>query len=197
MLSAIREFRREAKARVKRQDYPHDEAGRAIIKMTVHDAAAFLSPYSQGATEVISGETAKFIRDSALGLPPKEEFSLHVYSDCIGDAEQKIYPDAIHSYFERNFADTAREMRLHAIQAIIMFVVGLIALSVMVVGEQLGWGEVWVECVDIFAWVFLWESVDIFFLERAALKRRAKRYLFLTKMNVEFFPLSELSEMKA
>ena len=84
-------------------------------------------------------------------------------------------------------------MRFNAIQTVVMLVVGLLALSVMVIGEQLGWGEVWIECIDIFAWVLLWESVDIFFLERTALKRRAKRYLSFIKMHVEFFPLSELN----
>lgn len=192
MFGAIREFRREAKARIKRQDYPRDEAGRATIKMTVHDDSEFLSSYSHGAAEVISSETAEFIRDSALGLPPKEEFTLQIYSDCIDAEEQKIYPEAIHTYFERNFADTAREMRINAVQAIIMFVIGVLALGVMIIGEHLGWGEVWVECLDIFAWVFLWESVDIFFLERTALRRRANRYLSFVKMNVQFFPLSEL-----
>ena len=191
MFKALREFSREAKARIKRQNYPHDEDGRATIEMTIHDDGEFLSPYSHGAAEVISGETADFIRDSALGLPPKEEFSLRIYSDCIDDDKKEIYREAIHTYFDRNFADTAREMHLNTIQAVIMFIIGVVALGVMIAGERLGWGEIWVECIDIFAWVFLWETVDVFCLERTALRRRAMRYLAFVNMNVTFLPLSE------
>ena len=192
MFKAIRELKRETSARLKRQNTARDEQGRTLINMTVRDDSTFLSPYSHSAAEVISSETAEFIRDSALGHKPKEEFALHIYSDCIDGAKQETYTDAIHSYFERNFIDNAREMFINTIQALVMFTIGVIALVVMIVAERLGWGQIWIECIDIFAWVFLWESVDVFFLERMTLRRRAKRHLAFIRMDVKFYPLSAL-----
>ena len=81
-------------------------------------------------------------------------------------------------------------MRLNTIQSVVMCLIGLIALSFMILSENLGWGNLWVECIDIFAWVFLWETVDLFFLERAVIRRKAKRYWAFEKMEVLFFPLS-------
>lgn len=196
MFKAIREFRRETAARMERQSCPHDEAGRAVIEMTIHDNGEFLSPYSHGAVEVINDDTAEFIRNSALGLPAKEKFSLQIYSDCVEKTEQVVYTNAIHEYFSRHFADCARDMRLNAIQSVVLFAIGIVALLVMILAEQLDWGALWIECIDIFAWVFLWETVDLFFLERSALRRRAKRYLSFEKMEVIFHPLSDLNKTK-
>ena len=45
----------------------------------------------------------------------------------------------------------------------------------MFVLSELGAGAVWTECVDIFAWVFLWEAVDQFFIERKGVLLKMKR----------------------
>lgn len=193
MFKAIREFHREISARADRKNWPRDESGRAVIKMAVHDKSAFLSPYSHGAGEVINDEAAEFIRNSALGHTPKEQFSLHIYSDCINETEQEVYKNAIHEYFNRHFSDNAREMFINTLQSVVMFGIGLIGLMFMILAQQLGWGEIWVECIDIFAWVFLWETVDLFFLERATLRRKARRFLAFAKMEVNFYSLSTLN----
>ena len=190
MIKALKEFKKETDARIKRQEIARDEENRAVLEMTVRDTSGFLSPYSHSAAETVSEEAAEFLRNSALGLNPSEELSLHVHSDCIDEHEQRVYPHAIRTYFERHYADTRREMRSNAIQSAIMLTVGLLALAVMILGEHLGWGQIWIECIDIFAWVFLWETVDLFFLTRTMLRRRARRYLAFMRIHIKFFSLT-------
>ncbi len=50
-------------------------------------------------------------------------------------------------------------------------------------------GEVWKECIDIFAWVFLWEAVDQFFIERGAIMLRRKRFKNFLEMEVSYSSL--------
>lgn len=190
MFRAFKELKQGMGARSERKNCLRDEAGRVVIEMTIHDNGSFFSPYSHGAEEVINDETAEFIRNSALGLPAKEQFSLQIHSDCIQEEKQSMYGNAICAYFRRHFLDCAREMRLNTIQSVVMCVIGLIALSIMILAENLGWANLWVECIDIFAWVFLWEAVDLFFLERAVIRRKARRFLAFEKMQVLFLPLS-------
>lgn len=188
MINSIKELKKERAQ--KRDGVVRDEEGRAVLDMTVRDDEDFLSPYSRNACETIGEETAEFLRNSALGLSPKEELALHLYSDCIDEREQEIYPDAIRSYFHSHLSDSLRELKRNAIQSAVMFLVGIVALAVMFIGEHFGWSQIWIECIDIFAWVFVWETVDLFFLERATIRRRMKRYQAFIHMKVVFFPLS-------
>lgn len=165
-----------------------DEEGRALIELSVRDDEGFLSPYSRGSEDTISEETAEFLRNCALSFSPKEQLSLHIYSDCVDEKEQEIYPRAIRSYFQNHLLDAERELKRNAVVSLLMFLVGLFGLVVMFLGEFLGWNPIWIECIDIFAWVFIWETVDLFFLERAALRRKRKRCLAFLTMKVRFFP---------
>ena len=45
------------------------------------------------------------------------------------------------------------------------------------------------EIVDIFAWVFMWEAVDIFFLQCTMLRFKQRRYLALADSIIEYVPL--------
>ena len=46
-----------------------------------------------------------------------------------------------------------------------MFLVGVAALGSMFFAESFGVKQLWIECIDIFAWVFIWEAVDLQFIE--------------------------------
>ena len=46
--------------------------------------------------------------------------------------------------------------------------------------------NIWSEVVDIAAWVFLWEAVDIGTFKNRELRLKRKRYLAYMSMKVEF-----------
>ena len=51
--------------------------------------------------------------------------------------------------------------------------------------------EILIEVVDIFAWVFVWEAVDTFFLTRTVQLQQKKRCLSLIYAKICFFPLEK------
>lgn len=63
--------------------------------------------------------------------------------------------------------------------------------------DRLGANGVWVECVDIFAWVFLWEAVDQFFIERGLLLLKRKRDLAFIRIEINFYPACRPDEFSA
>ena len=54
-----------------------------------------------------------------------------------------------------------------------------------------GLGEVLTECLDIFAWVFLWESVDQFFIESRALVRKCRRFDNFVNADIAFEEIND------
>jgi hypothetical protein len=61
-------------------------------------------------------------------------------------------------------------------------------IGIDIVGKRT---EIFTEIVNIFAWVFMWEAVNIFFLECTMLSFKQRRYLRLYESVIEYLPLKE------
>ena len=159
---------------------------RALITMTVRDDTDFLSPYSVNAEEMISSEVAGFLSWSAQAFHPRTPISLQINSDCIDDQEKLVYCKAIRNYFDLQLVANRRDMRRNALMASAMLLVGIAGLASMFIAENLGIRQLWVECIDIFAWVFIWEAVDLFFIERGRLRLERQRLEAFMTMEIDY-----------
>ena len=186
MINDLKTLKDEISKRIDSSLVPRDEEGRAIIEMNVRDDADFLSPYSANETATISSDVAEFLENSAMAYHPKERLTLKISRDCIDEREKIVYEKAIKNFFMLHSIESTRDLKRNAAYAVVMFIVGLIGFALMVLCESLELGAIAIECVDIFAWVFLWESVDLFFIERNVLKIRLLRNLALSDIKVVY-----------
>lgn len=159
---------------------------RKTIGMSVSDDADFLSKYSEIGKPVISEEVADFLENAARAFHPDQSFTLDIKSDCIDEAEKPRYQEAIKNHYDLKLSEIERELKRKTFISVFFTAIGVIALAVMFILSALHVGEIWTECVDIFAWVFLWEAVDQFFIERSGLLMKSKRYKNFTEMQVNF-----------
>ena len=145
------------------------------INMSVADDSNFLSPYAETGMPVISTEVADFLTTSANAFHPKNKLRINIKSDCIDDNEKVVYKAAIRNYFSLQLGEVARDMKRKTAVALWFTLIGIFGLAFMFLLGNLGVNDLWVECVDIFAWVFLWEAVDQFFIERGGLMLKSRR----------------------
>ena len=191
MLTAIKSFLSLKEMQKSTHEIQHDSDGRAIITMTVRDDSNFLSPYSVNNEEVIDSDVAEFIEHCANAIHPKYQLTLHIHSNCISPDEQNIYRDALRQYFVLKSVANQREIRRNRFLAVIMFLVGVAALGSTFFAESFGVKQLWIECIDIFAWVFIWEAVDLQFIEGGRLRFERKRLSALTNMKVNYFNIND------
>lgn len=190
MLKSFRTIKKEIDTRKKFAAHERDEEGRTVIDLRVIDDNDFLSPYSTENHNVISGEISEFIESSLYSVPHNERIHLRIHSDNITEEEQKEYTKAIHCYYEDRFKNSSFEKKKLIGVASIMTLVAVVALVFMIwleVTERSS--PVFSEIVDIFAWVFMWEAVDIFFLQCTMLRFKQRRYLALADSVIEYVPL--------
>lgn len=174
----------------KRNDLPQNKIPTAEINLTVRDDSQILSPYSEPGKPVISGELADYLENVASGYLPVQPLSINFYSNCIDDGEKPVYDKALRNYFSFKAAETRRDMMQKTFMALIFTLIGVIGLTVMFVLSAHGLGEVLTECLDIFAWVFLWEAVDQFFIERKGVARKCRRFENFVNANISFHGLN-------
>ena len=67
-----------------------------------------------------------------------------------------------------------------------MFMIGFIILGLAVVVKSIKLNTIFIEVFQIIAWVFVWDSVDIFVFKRNRLKELRNKYAVLKNVNVVF-----------
>ena len=162
------------------------EKERAEITLSVADDSNFLSTYCPIGNPVISQEVADYLENAAKEFPPDRSLKLTVCGDCIDGSERVIYDKAIRNYYALKKTEAERDAKRKRYFALTFFLIGVVALSVMIFFSNHGMKDIWTECVDIFAWVFLWEAVDQFFIERKILLTSRLRFLRFTQMEIVF-----------
>lgn len=176
-------------------DIQYDDEGRALIKLLVKNDDNFLSPYSTKEKGTLSGEVSDFIEHSLMEVHCKEKIHFQIHGDTIDDAEKNEYTAAIRSHYSTCYKETVFEKKRLFVISMIMAFIAVITLSLMIFFEVRGiTNAVFVEVIDIIAWVFMWEAVDIFFFRRSELKLKEYRYLRLAESVIEFLPYKEIEE---
>ena len=188
MTGALKALRRELESRVKAEAVERDSDGRAVIGMTVRDDREFLSDLSEDARPLISSDVAEFIERGAMRYAPKESLCLHVYSDCIEEREKEVYRGAIGEYYRLQYKQEVRDLSRNLFITLAMTLAGVVALVITLLAAYFLDNAIVSEILDIAAWVFLWEAVDQFFLERSVMRLRRNRCLAFIDMRVVFYP---------
>jgi len=80
----------------------------------------------------------------------------------------------------------AKELSQNNVTAALLALAGVLCLGLMFVTERFGGNAIWTEVIDIVAWVFLWEAVDILFFRNRKLKGDKLRYVSFMNMNIEY-----------
>lgn len=166
--------------------YERDEEGRTVLKMHVKDDTDFLSVFSAQDTPVISTQVAEFLENTTHGIRPDEPLSLHICSSCIEREEQGLYRTAIHQYYAERYLANARELRHQHIFAWALALIGVLVLTLTVYLQYRHSSVIWAEVVDIVAWVFLWEAVDIRCFRTRELVMQRRRYAAFMNMTVHY-----------
>ena len=175
-----RQLKEKAKKKKKEDKQIYDEEGRAVINMTVLDDNEFLSPYGEEKDIVISRETAAFLEHSTRAIHHNRDLTLVISSNVIDEKEKVLYKKGIHNYFENSFLALQKDLKRNLWTSIIFALIGVLYFAVLIVVSLFVDYDLILEMLSIAGWVFLWEAVELFFIDRTEMKNRQYRaYAFL------------------
>lgn len=164
----------------------YDENGIRVINLNVSDDDGFLSPYSYGGKPLISMEVAEFLNQSLKHLKIKEQVRFVVRGNTIDENEKKIYEQAIKYYYSQDVSETKSQLKHNAVLSAVMLLIGAIVFSVAITLTSLGVQTLVLDILDVVAWVFVWEAVDLFVLQRTQLKHRLLKSLKTAAAEITF-----------
>ena len=99
-----------------------------------------------------------------------------ISSNAIDETEKVIYKTAIKNYYRYEYKTTWKELRRNLFCSIIMLLFSACIFALAIILENTtNASAVILNMIDVFAWVFTWEAVDIFFLQRPKLHKEQQR----------------------
>ena len=163
-----------------------DKNGRVVINMTVKNDDSFLSVFSTTDTPTISSEVAEFLENSVENILPTESLALHIHSNCIDKGEEELYRKGIEEYYTEKYLSNKQKLKHNKILVTLFGIVGILILALAVYIGYKYEAPLWTEVIDIVAWVFIWEAVDIGAFQNRTLRVNRMRYQKLAEMDVRF-----------
>lgn len=150
----------------------------ATISININDSSEIISPYAENNKPVISGEFASFLENSVKDIPANKSLKIEIISN---NCDLQATSTAITNYYYNEFADSQRKLKHNFIASVLLFIVGIIALSATIILTALDTPLIISGTIDILAWVLLWEAFDLFFLRRVELRHSERRQMnFIT-----------------
>lgn len=168
------------------KQFEKDEDGRAIVNISISDKGQILSPFCYEGKETINDEFAGFLDNVVKSIPPKQNINLTIDCKDITDYEKGNFALAIKNHYQNKLIDT--QLRIKKLNYFFAACILLSALSLglLYLVNYLAAPFILIEIVDILAWVFVWEAVDIFFFQEGLLRLEKTRCLALIKSKIRY-----------
>ncbi len=154
------------------------------INIKVDNKEQIISKFSYDENDKLNKELSEFILDKTKIAPLNKNIKLKFYtSSPIDNNEIK---STIQNHFKEEYLEFKHELKRANAISLIMLILGIISLSLLVLAHKFFDYYYFTTILEIASWVFVWESVDIFFLQRSRLKRQCLliEKLYLAKVEI-------------
>ena len=151
-----------------------DDEGRSFININIDKEEDILSSFNTD-KPIISSSLAEFINNQLRPMVIKN--GIHINFNCseVVKSEEDKYKEAIRNYYNHDLIDKNREISRNKIISIVMGIVGTIILTLSIVFSFFENLVIFASIIDIIAWVFLWEAVDLYVLQRPKIEMEELR----------------------
>ena len=187
-----KKFRKVEKELNQDKTYVVGSDGDAIINVKADEKEQVFSSYNFESNEKLNDELSDFIYDKAKDVPVNKDIKIKIFTDF--KADEKEVQDAIKNNYKKEYINLKSEMKRNYIFSAVMFVLGIVTLTLLLLMHSWFY-NVYLEIIlEIATWVFIWEAVDSFFLQRAQLKRKCLTMLKLYSAEINIVNLKTFSK---
>lgn len=174
-------------------DFVVDSTGDAVINIKATKAEQIFSAYNYDSNEKLNDELGEFIKDKAKFVPINKDIRIKLYTEQTTD--EKEVKKAIKNHFKKEYVEIKNEKKHNLIFSLAMFLIGLCSLAFQLLMHTFFYNVYVYIIVEIATWVFFWEAVDSYFLQRATLKRKSATLLKLYSAEIDVIKLKEISKI--
>lgn len=183
MFNFIKHLKRRKKLT---REFKHDKNGNALVEIGIKDKTEVLAPFALDGKETINVEFANLLDNVSKSIPPKENMHLKLKCEKLTDKEKQDFSMAIKNYYFNSLIDNQRKLHNNSLIFWSMIAISLLFLAILFIANHFGAPWIITEVLDIIAWVFVWEAVDLLAFQRSIYQYEMNRDLVLYKMKISF-----------
>ncbi|MBP3630599.1 MAG: hypothetical protein J6J23_03825 [Clostridia bacterium] len=156
---------------------PHDEEDEVTINIKSNCDEQIFSSYNFDNKTSINSELSNYIWDNAKLAPLYKSYKLQIY--CKENIDEKDVKLALQSHYRREYIELKDEFNKTRFFSFACLLLGVLSILSLIVLINLSAHYIITTIMEIVAWVFVWESVDSFFLKSSNQKRTLIRLMRL------------------
>ena len=141
-----------------------------IINIKVDNSEQIISKFSYDENDKLNKELSEFIIDKTKIVNLRKDIKLNFYVNS--PIEKDEIQTTLKNHFNEEYIEAKHELKRANIFSCIMLILGILSLSVLLLAHKFFDYFYFTTILEIASWVFVWESVDMFFLQRPKHKRQ-------------------------
>lgn len=162
--------RRETDRMIRNAETDAADTDPAVINVKITSREQLFSAYSYSGDK-LNKECSEYVFAKAKNVPVTEDIKIKIHTaDHIDVAEAE---QALKSHYRAEYLETKKEAKRVLAITLIMTVLGVLALTALILTDYFTDNLYATSIVEIAAWVFIWEAVDYFFLQRPVIKGKS------------------------
>jgi len=186
---------RNAEREIKKENlFLEGSEGDAIISVKAEESEKLFSSYSFDSSDKLNPDLGEFIWDRAKFVPSSKDIKIKIYTNDRAD-DQEI-KTAIKNHFKEEYVENKNNMKQKLYLSLAMFFAGLFCLSILLLQHTFFYNEYVEYVIDIATWVFFWEAIDVYFIERSKNRKKCAILLKLCMAEIEVVKLKKLNKKR-
>lgn len=160
---------RETDKRIEAETAADRQENAGCIDVNITAKEQMFSTYGC-ASDRLNGECGAYIFDKAKSIPLQQPVTVRIHTtDDIDAAEAE---QTLKSHYAAAYKETKKEIKRITAISLAMTLLGIIALTALFLIQHFAENPYVTSIAEIAAWVFIWEAVDYFFLQRPVVKAK-------------------------
>ena len=147
------------------EDNSTDSASEINVK--IFNREQLFSTYSYSGDK-LNSEFSEYIFDKAKDAPIKDRIKIKIHTETDLDANE--VQQTLKSHCKSEYKESKKQVKRLVLISAIMTILGILALTALILINHFTDNIYITSIIEIAAWVFIWEAVDFFFLQRPVVK---------------------------
>ncbi len=177
---------KDLKKELKKKEIDYDEV--ATINVKAENENAIFSEYNYDANEILNPDLENFLIEKARTVPNKSRLRVKIFTN--DDVVESEVERAYKNKFSKEFEECERSLKRNMLFALAMFIIGVLFIGFLILEMHIFENYILSIILEVAVWVFIWEAVDAFFLERSTIKRRRYQMARLYYAELEIVTLN-------
>lgn len=140
-----------------------------VINVKIDGREQLYSSYSYSGDK-LNGEFSEYVFEKAKSVPIKNDITIRLHTKC--NVNPSEVGQAIKGHYRSEYSESKKEHKRITLFSVIMTLLGIIALTALILINHFTDNLYITSIVEIAAWVFIWEAVDSYFLQRPVVKAK-------------------------